>query len=72
MNSYNRILTTANHERPDRPPCELLATDEVFDALRVYQGHGSLEDLLVDLGVDLRLSTPLGPDLTLADLKEQG
>ncbi len=54
MDSYNRILTTVNHERPDRPPCELLATDEVFDALRAYQGHGSLEDLLVDLGVDLR------------------
>ena len=28
--------------------------------------------VILDLGVELRLSTPLGPDLTLADLKEQG
>jgi NADPH-dependent glutamate synthase beta subunit-like oxidoreductase len=28
--------------------------------------------VILDLGVELRLNTPLGPDLTLADLKEQG
>jgi len=37
--------------------------------------HDLLESeiqVILDLGVELRLGTPLGPDLTLADLKEQG
>lgn len=37
--------------------------------------HDLLEaeiQVIFDLGVELRLNTPLGPDLTLADLKKQG
>ena len=39
---------------------------------RTYEVLEAEIQVILDLGVELRLNTPLGPDLTLADLKDQG
>ena len=55
MNSYERLLTTIGHTKPDRPPLQIMATDEVMQTLRAAKGLKDEEELLKDLGVDFRL-----------------
>ncbi len=54
MNSYERVLKTVHHEKPDRPPVELLATGEVIASLCRHLGLPDEEALLSDLGIDFR------------------
>ena len=54
MTSYERILTTVNHKKPDRTPCDLKAVIEVEDDLVSYLGKESREQLYQDLGIDFR------------------
>ena len=54
MDSYERVKTAVGHQRPDRPPMEIMATGEVVDILCAHLGAGSEEELLTTLGVDFR------------------
>jgi len=54
MNSYQRVLRTVHHEKPDRPPVEFLATGEVIASLCRYLDLPDEEALLADLGIDFR------------------
>lgn len=54
MDSYQRLLTSVAHQQPDRPPLELLATDQVVESLREYLDLPDSEMLLRRLGVDFR------------------
>ena len=54
MHSYERVLCAVGHERPDRPPMELLATPEVVASLREHGSYRDDEQLLASLGIDFR------------------
>ena len=54
MTSYERVLATINHERPDRTPCNLLAIDKVVESLVQHLGKSNPEEAFVDLGIDFR------------------
>jgi uroporphyrinogen decarboxylase len=54
MDSYQRVLKTVALQKPDRPPLELLATDQVVQSLRRHIGATDNEELLRRLGVDFR------------------
>ncbi|UCF95926.1 MAG: hypothetical protein JSV89_12140 [Spirochaetaceae bacterium] len=54
MDSYQRLLKTVACRRADRPPLELMATDQVVESLRTYLGVADKEDLLRKLGIDFR------------------
>lgn len=55
MNSYERVQATIRHEQPDRPPMEIMATEEVLEDLQAHLCAATREDLLTALGVDFRL-----------------
>ena len=54
MDSYQRLLSTLDLQRPDRPPLELMATDRVVQSLCRHTGAADTEELLRRLGVDFR------------------
>jgi uroporphyrinogen decarboxylase len=54
MDSYQRLLSTLALQRPDRPPLELMATDQVVQSLCRHIGTADKEQLLRRLGVDFR------------------
>ena len=54
MTSYERILASVNHERPDRVPCEIRATSDVVDGLVAYLDKPGREEVYEDLGIDFR------------------
>ena len=54
MDSYERVRTAVRHQRPDRPPMEIIATEEVLARLRAHLSVGTEEDLLTALEVDFR------------------
>ncbi len=54
MNSYERVQTTVSHTTPDRPPLQLMATDEVIGNLCAFTGTKTEEELLGSLGIDFR------------------
>jgi uroporphyrinogen decarboxylase len=54
MDSYQRLLQTVALRKPDRPPLQLLATDQVVQRLRRHVGATDDEELLRTLGIDFR------------------
>ena len=54
MKSYERVLTTINHKRPDRTPCDIKAVDQVVLDLGKHLGMKEREDVYQDLGIDFR------------------
>ena len=58
MTSYERVLATINHEKPDRPPCDIIALDQVVDDLTSYLNKNDAEELYQDLGIDFRRFWP--------------
>lgn len=63
MNSYERVQATLRHQRPDRPPMEIMAIPRVLSDLCSHFGVDGNEELLDALGVDFRLMMP-GVDKT--------
>ena len=60
MTSYERVLTTINHERPDRTPCDIKAVDQVVQDLVTHMGKPGREEVYQALGVDFRyLDAPI-------------
>jgi len=54
LSSHERVLAALRHEQPDRPPVELIATDEVVASLCRSAGRHTPEELLRFLGIDFR------------------
>lgn len=54
MDSHQRLLMTVALQRPDRPPLELMATDQVVQNLIRHVGAADNEDLFRRLGIDFR------------------
>ena len=54
MNSRERLLAAARRQRPDRPATDLKCTPEAWASLREYLGVNSNEDVLDELGIDMR------------------
>jgi uroporphyrinogen decarboxylase len=54
MTSYERILTTIDHKKPDRSPCDIKAVQKVVEDLVAYLAMGGTEQLYQHLGVDFR------------------
>ena len=55
MTSYERVLSSIAHERPDRTPCDLKAVDEVVDQLAAHLNLDGNEEVYRELGVDFRM-----------------
>ena len=58
MTSYERVLATINHEKPDRTPCDILAHDQVLDDLISYLSKNDAEEVYQDLGIDFQRFGP--------------
>ncbi len=54
MNSFERVLATLRHGRPDRPPMGIMAIGPVIQSLCAHLGVGTEEEVLTALGVDFR------------------
>lgn len=54
MTSYERVLSTVNHQAPDRVPCDIKAIEEVVQGLVTYLGKTNREEVYQDLGLDFR------------------
>lgn len=65
MTSYERVMTTLNHCKPDRPPLNYYGTAETDQKLLDHLHLDTREDLLCHLGADLRYVGPqyVGPDV---------
>jgi len=57
MTSKQRVLTALSHREPDRVPWDYWAGPEVTERLQQHLGLATKEDLLRELGVDLRYVT---------------
>jgi len=53
MMSYDRVMTTLSHNKPDRPPVDYIATSEINEKLKRYLNIEDQEELLNHLGVDM-------------------
>ena len=65
MKSKERVLTALEHKSPDRPPCNYLGTPEVDERLKNYFQADTIDVVLEELGVDIRIvDVPyIGPKL---------
>ena len=54
MTSYERVLATLNHEKPDRTPCYIFASRQVVDGLTSYMNANDIEAMYQNLGIDFR------------------
>ena len=65
MLAKERVLTALAHKQPDRVPCNYISTPEIDDKLKDYFHTTSMETILQNLGVDLRVvdAPYIGPEL---------
>ena len=61
MNSRERVLMAVRHEQPDRTPRNFWAEPPTWNRLFQYLGHQNREQLLNDLGIDIRILEPFTP-----------
>ncbi|MCK5526787.1 MAG: hypothetical protein KAJ05_06535 [Candidatus Latescibacteria bacterium] len=66
MEPYERVLAAMNHEEPDRPPIDYIATPEVHAELKKHLGISDDEALRRFLGADIRYVSAryVGPEGT--------
>jgi len=69
MTSKQRVLTALEHRNPDRCPCDYIGTPEVDEKLKKYFQTESMDVVLEELGVDLRVveAPYVGPELRTWD-----
>ena len=67
MNSKQRVLTTLNHQIPDRMPLDIWTSDPIKTSLCRYYGVDDFEDVLQCLGIDIRSVWPAEPPWKLVD-----
>ena len=63
MNSRERVLAAADIRQPDRIPVDFWAVDEVYDRLGEALGVSDKEDVLREVGADLRYFRGPGFDI---------
>ncbi len=65
MISKDRVLAALAHKQPDRTPCNYLSTPEIDEKLKSYFQTDSMEMVLQNLGIDLRVvdAPYIGPEL---------
>jgi uroporphyrinogen decarboxylase len=65
MTSKQRVLDAIDHKRTDRVPLDLWATKEVFDKLCAHFRTDRADDVMEELGIDIRRIEPkyIGPQL---------
>jgi uroporphyrinogen decarboxylase len=66
MEPYERVLAAMNHQEPDRPPMDYIATPEVHAELKKHLGISDDEALRRFLGADIRYVSAryVGPEGT--------
>ena len=64
MTSYERVMATLDHCRPDRPPLNYYGTEPTDRKLLEHLRLETREELLCYLGADMRYVGPtyVGPD----------
>ena len=65
MDSKERVRVALGHAEPDRVPMDILATPEVWGALKAHFGVGTEDEVRAELGTDFRYVGPkyTGPEL---------
>ena len=59
MTPKQRVLDAIDHKRTDRVPLDLWATKEVMDKLCAYFQTNVADDVMKELGIDIRLVEPV-------------
>ena len=65
MTSKERVSTALEHKSPDRCPCDYIGTPEVDEKLKAHFRTDSMETVLKELKVDIRIldAAYVGPEL---------
>jgi len=69
MTSKERVSTALEHKSPDRCPCDYIGTPEVDEKLKAHFRTDSMETVLKELKVDIRIldAAYVGPELPAWD-----